>query len=73
MFGINLRSVGKALRDVGVGIVAVAVPASFAFLSEPEVFTPLVSTLGVLGFMAAPILVFAVKYAKDAWAHRDQN
>ncbi len=71
-FKINWKSVVKAARDVGIGVVGVAVPASFAFLSEPEVFVPLVATLGPFGFLAAPGLVFLVKYGKDAWKHREK-
>ena len=59
------------LKDVGIGVVGVAIPASFAYLENPEVFVPLVATLGPLGLIAAPVLAFAVKYGKDAWKHRD--
>ena len=67
---INVKSVGKAFKDVGIGVVGVAVPASLAFLSDPEVFAPVVLALGPFGLLAAPALAFAVKYGTDAWKHR---
>ena len=73
IFKINWKSVGKAAKDVGIGVIGVAVPASFAFLSEPEVFVPLVATLGPFGLLAAPGLAFAVKYLKDAYKHRNDQ
>ena len=69
---INFKSVRKALKDIGFGLVGVAVPASLAFLAEPEVFVPLVATLGPFGLLAAPVLAFAVKYGADAWKHREK-
>ena len=69
MFKINFKSVVKALRDVGIGVIGVAVPSSIAYLANPEVFVPLVATLGPYGIIAAPLLAFAVKYGQDAWKH----
>ena len=71
MFNINLKSVAKAFKTVGVGVAGVAVPAAFAFLENPEVFTPVVVALGPLGILAAPALVWVVAYGKDAWKHRN--
>ncbi len=73
MFKINWRSVAKAAKEVGFGVVGVAVPVSLAFLSEPEVFLPLVAALGPLGLIAAPALPFVIKYARDAWRHREKK
>lgn len=70
---VNWKSAGKAVKDVGIGAVGVAVPALIAFAENPEVFAPLVNALGPFGILAAPALAFGVKYAKDAWKHRDQN
>ena len=72
MFGIsiNWKSVGKAAKAVGVAAVGVAVPAVIGFAENPEVFAPLVLTLGPLGILAAPAIAFGVAYAKDAWKHR---
>ena len=69
-FKINFKSVGKAALQVATGAVGVTLPALFAFAENPEVFAPLVLTLGPLRIIAAPAIAFGVAYAKDAWKHR---
>ncbi len=68
---VNFKSVGKAFRDVGLAVVGVAVPASFAYLADPNVFVPIVEALGPFGMFAAVGLPLLVKYGQDAWKHRN--
>ena len=69
----NPRSAVKALRDIGVGLVGVAVPAGLTYLAQPEAVAPLVNALGPLGILAGPAIGFGVRYLWDAWSHRAQN
>ena len=67
------KSVGKALKDVGLTVASVGALAGLTALATPEVLAPLVAVLpsagGSILLLAVPILV---KVVKDAIKHRDK-
>lgn len=71
-FLLNARSVGKALRDVGLALLGAAIPAALAAFADPQTFVALLEALGPFAIVAAPVLAWLAKYLQDAWAHRPQ-
>jgi hypothetical protein len=67
------KSIGKALRDVGITVAAAAGVTALTVVQNPEVLTPLVAALpsagGSLLLLAVPILA---KAGIDAIKHRDK-
>lgn len=67
------KSLGKALKDVGITAATVGGLAALTAVQSPEVWAPVVAAVpgpvGVLILLAVPV---AVKAAKDAIKHRDK-
>lgn len=69
---INLKSLGKAFKEVGIAVGSVGAIAGLTYAQNPEVLAPIVVAFGPFGLIAAPALQFAVKYGLDALKHRDK-
>jgi len=68
----NLKSLGKAFKEVGIAAGSAAAVAGLVFLQEPEVLAPVIVAFGPWGLVAAPALQFGVKYLLDAVKHRNK-
>ncbi|MHA1962424.1 MAG: hypothetical protein ACW99U_19645 [Candidatus Thorarchaeota archaeon] len=67
------RSIGKALRDVGITVGSIGAVAALTAVSSPEVLAPLVAALpSVGGSLLLVVVPVAAKAAIDAIKHRDK-
>ncbi len=67
------KSIGKALKDVGLTVASVGALAGLTALATPEVLAPLVAVLPSMGGSLVLLVVpIVVKAAKDAIKHRDK-
>jgi hypothetical protein len=66
------KSIGKALRDVGITVGTVAALAGLTVLAEPATLAPIVAAVpGPVGMVVLLVVPIAVKAAQDAIKHRD--
>jgi hypothetical protein len=67
------KSVGKALKDVGLTVATVGALAGLTVAGNPEIWAPVAAALpGPAGAVLLLVVPVAVKAAKDAIKHRDQ-
>jgi len=67
----NLKSIGKAFKEVGVTVASAAVVCGLAALEEPGVLAPVAAAFGPFALLAIPALQFGIKYLSDAYKHRN--
>jgi hypothetical protein len=67
-----LKSIGKALRDVGIVVGSVAAVAGLAAAQDPEVLLPLYG-LGPYGPIIALAVSIAAKTGQDYIKHRGDS
>jgi len=73
ILGVVGKSIGKALRDVGITIVSVGALAALTAAAQPETLAPIVAAVpGPIGVIVLLVVPVAVKAAKDAIKHRDK-
>lgn len=65
----NLKSIGKAFREVGIAAGSVAAVAAVTFLQDPGAFDAVLEAFGPFALLAAPALQFGLKYLQDAVKH----
>ena len=67
------KSLGKALKDVGITAGTIGALAALTAVQSPEIWLPVAAALpgpaGIVLLLGVPILV---KAAKDAIKHRDK-
>lgn len=67
------KSLGKALKDVGLTAATVGGLAALTAVESPEVWAPVVAAVpGPVGLAILLVVPIAVKAAKDAIKHRDK-
>ena len=65
------KSIGKALKDVGLTVATVGALAGLTSLADPVVLAPIVAAVpGPVGVIVLLVVPIAVKAAKDAIKHR---
>jgi hypothetical protein len=73
VFGVVGKSIGKALRDVGITVGTVSAVAALTAVSNPEVVAPLVAVLpGPAGAALLLVVPVLAKAGIDALKHRDK-
>jgi hypothetical protein len=67
------KSLGKALRDVGITVGSVAAIAGLTALANPEVLVPIVAAVPtVAGSIIVLVVPIVAKAGIDAIKHRDK-
>lgn len=67
------KSLGKALKDVGLTAATVGGLAALTAVESPEVWAPVVAAVpGPVGLAILLVVPIAVKATKDAIKHRDK-
>ena len=69
----NLKSLGKAFKEVGIAAGSVAAVAGLTYLQDPTALTAVAVAFGPYAIVAVPAIQFGVKYALDAIKHKDDQ
>jgi len=73
ILGVVGKSIGKALRDVGITVATVGALAGLTALAQPETLAPIVAAVpGPVGVVVLLVVPVVVKAAKDALKHKDK-
>jgi hypothetical protein len=73
VFGVVGKSIGKALRDVGITVGTVAAVSALTAVQNPEVVAPIIAVLpGPAGAAALLVIPILAKAGIDALKHRDK-